>query len=120
MDDLVMWFGEQLDEDERVALYFRDEAPHGVADCGEAHGDLWYQGRMVVDGARVLAEVEAKRAILDDFRGSAKWADERLAEGKPDAQAYAMRAGGLLDVIRLLAEPYRERPGYRPEWAPER
>ncbi|MEV5940656.1 DUF6221 family protein [Streptomyces sp. NPDC051994] len=56
--------------------------------------------------ARVLAEVEAKRRILDGIAG----AD---AEG-----AYITATFTAMDVLRLLALPYAGHPGYREEWRP--
>lgn len=53
------------------------------------------------DPARVLREVEAKRRMLDDV-----W-------GGPDHEE-------MWDHhVRLLALPYAQHPGYRPEWAPD-
>lgn len=49
------------------------------------------------DPARVLAEVEAKRRIIEH---EDHWAEDDR-------------------VLHLLALPYREHPDYRPAWAPE-
>jgi hypothetical protein len=54
--------------------------------------------------ARVLAEVEVKRAIVT--RAKALW--------DSDAEGY----GAGLDILQLLALPYADHPDYRPEWAP--
>jgi hypothetical protein len=52
----------------------------------------------------VLAEVDAKRRILDEC-------------------GWAVKNGGgsafVLPVLRLLALPYADHPDYRPDWAPE-
>jgi hypothetical protein len=58
------------------------------------------------DPARVLAEVAAKRRILDDC---ASYVDE---EGDAVTDGLSWR------VVALLAVPYAGNAGYRPEWAP--
>lgn len=64
------------------------------------------------DPARVLREVEAKRRMLGIHRPYVP---------EPD-QACLGCAGGIMfsacPVIRLLALPYADRPGYREEWRP--
>lgn len=146
MDDLVTWLGVQLDGDERVARAAVAPFLKGrwrfdgtlssvgpVVVTGDATDDRWVRdGNKSVwtcddpedscseiaalwdaegehmarwDPARVLAEVEAKRAILDEFR-------RELADDLTNESA--------LWVLAVLALPYRDRPGYRPEWAPDR
>lgn len=73
------------------------------------------------DPARVLAEVEAKRRILD----LASLAAQREAQ-KPGYDTVArletalakVTAPELERVVRLLALPYADQPGYRDEWRP--
>jgi hypothetical protein len=60
------------------------------------------------DPARVLAEVEAKRRILDWLDKSEDWMFDKSYGGQPDCDA----------VRALLALPYATRPGYRDEWRP--
>jgi hypothetical protein len=56
------------------------------------------------DPARVLAEVVAKRRILDLFTPPvSEWGSETLR---------------LYGLAQLLALPYADRPGYREEWRP--
>lgn len=76
----------------------QSDDPQSMADAG--HIARW-------DPTRVLAEVDAKRRMLD-------WCDRMtLVDG----------AGGLMArdarvFRRLLAQPYAERDGYREEWRP--
>lgn len=86
--DLVAFLRERLDEDERD--------PGG-----------W-------SPARVLAEVDAKRRILDGFEPAL--AQEELDPADMENQAVL---GTLERVAALLALPYAEHPDYRPEWAPD-
>ena len=60
------------------------------------------------DPARVLAECEVKRRIVD----LAREARETDGAGYATADAY------MRDVLRLLALPYAEHPDYRDEWKP--
>ncbi len=111
--DLVPWLRAQLDEVEgvaRQALDRRDEA--------------WWWDKPDPDSAaehlialfrpeRVLAEVEAKRRLLDEY-------DAALNRGRNHPGDLA-NAGALLTVIRvlkLIALPHADRSGYREEWRP--
>lgn len=131
MDDLAAWLTARLDEDERVALAVRaddrrwdwaagDEtvgsAGGSYVACGPWGGDVNAEFAAHIarwDPARVLAEVEAKRAILRLAAKVRAWTD-----GSAGATAgYA--AVVISDSLRALALPYRDRAGYRPEWAPQ-
>lgn len=110
VDDLVAWLGAQLKEDERVARA-QDEhlsghdRPLDLADP--------------TDPARVLADVAAKRKILDQFWDTSATFKHFLADedaGMPKLIALRAKQVALLDVLRALAEPYAGRPGWRPEW----
>lgn len=76
------------------------------------------------DPARVLREVEAKRAILDEHDPGYP-----VTYPKPSGQPTCgvCHAGGWdwepekwpCATVRHLAAVYRDRPGYDPAWAPE-
>lgn len=128
MVDLVEWLRAQLNEDEaaaeaclplhlRVGRFRGKEVPRwritksgrGIID--EDGGTLRAQqifpaeAEHVIrhDPARVLREIDAKRRIIAE-----------AAEYEPGISGYAeMHA-----VLRLLALPYADRPGFREEWAP--
>jgi hypothetical protein len=86
------------------------------------------------DPARVLAEVDAKRRIVDAYRAAfvrkaTTWRNyARWANGKPDRRYPVLgrlpKHGeeadipGLYLALRLLALPYSDHPDYRQEWAP--
>ena len=128
MDDLVTWLRAQLDEDERVAQEaaqsagepeWRDgvllsgnvkgiDVDEGTVVMGPWSGELFEVGEHIArhDPGRVLVEVAAKRRILDDC---ASYVDD---EGDAVTDGLSVR------VIALLALPFVDRPGYRPEWAP--
>ncbi|WTW93642.1 DUF6221 family protein [Streptomycetaceae bacterium NBC_01309] len=67
------------------------------------------------DPQRVLAEVAAKRAMIDAYeksRGQDTWGDPQLSgwlEGKAD---------GLLIALQVLATAHADHPDYREEWKP--
>lgn len=141
MDDLTQWLNEQLDEDERIARaashvlrngahwsldeWHGREQPHSLIAQGTAEQPVAL-GHFTADPvpteqalhiaahdpARVLREVEAKRRLLDIHR-------PYVAE---PGQACLGCAGGIeferCPVVRLLALPYADRPGYRDEWRP--
>ena len=62
---------------------------------------------------RVLAEVDAKRRILNEY-------DKALGRRKqyPDDLPGAGALLTMVHVVKLLALPYADRPGYRDEWKP--
>lgn len=62
------------------------------------------------DPARVLAEIQAKRAILD-------WAEDAMdVDDEHDTQQTAGRAEARF-VLPLLAQPYAGQDGWREQWA---
>ncbi|MBQ1164189.1 hypothetical protein KBZ21_40005, partial [Streptomyces sp. A73] len=69
-------------------------------------GDAWFIARH--SPARVLAEVDAKRGLLDR---DADVADMDYEDNEPE-YAYG-RATGLGEAVRLLALPYASHPDYR-------
>ena len=66
------------------------------------------------DPARVLAEVDAKRRILDEELVPAL---RDYDTERPDL-AKDVRYDIAARVLQLLALPYADRPGYREEWRP--
>lgn len=100
MDELVAYIRRALDEDERsirtwAACCFHIEA------CDETGG---YLERF--DEDRMLADIAAKRRILDLWSNDAKY---------PDWDAGY--EGAMDDVVKLLAQPYAGGEGWRPELA---
>ncbi|WP_326806045.1 DUF6221 family protein [Streptomyces sp. NBC_01788] len=148
MDGLVQWLRDQLDEDEQVAraagggwrelpknwVSLRSsgvgQAPaHRVAlvlDEGERAHIVRH------DPARVLRELDAKRRILALYATAIegrtalrarmreaieKDSDEFTRLHRQESELLEM-AGRMAPVVRLLALPYVDRPGYREEWRP--
>jgi hypothetical protein len=124
MDDLIAFLRAQLDEDERVAREAGQDRPDWKFDhafdghypysreLGISAGTTQAPGYVDPpqaehiarwDPARVLAEVEAKRRILDDYE-------------REDLTLSPEHWSTLEDVIRALAQPYAGRPGWREEW----
>lgn len=133
MDDLVQWLRDQLDEDERIAKAVR--VPH---DWHQGPGDdpEWTDAEMVCmwppefhtpyerdkhwrglslegselaahiaahDPARVLREIAAKRRMIGRINSHAAIMGWDEVHG---------------DLLRSLALPYADRPGYREDWRP--
>ena len=103
MSDLVEFLRARLDEDERRARLALN-AGDGFLDAEPA--EFWYdsEGRSWLPG-RVLAEVEAKRRIIER-----DWSD--LDDGWYDG--WYVQA----DTLKLLALPYADHLDYREEWRP--
>ncbi|MDX3835625.1 DUF6221 family protein [Streptomyces europaeiscabiei] len=83
------------------------------------------------DPARVLREIDAKRQLLGQYVSAAKSAEDlgaardRLsAQGRDtlmtglELESAIHRRDTLRGVLRLLAAPYSDRPGFREEWSP--
>jgi hypothetical protein len=128
VDDLFAFVRRLVDEDERVALAASDGDPSWVIRKPEPGDPSWYSptllGKSLIsscdpatltpeegehiarwDPARVLAEVKAKRRMLDRCEH-----DLRSFVGSP-----AQVATSYL-VVKQLAQPYAGQDGWREEW----
>ena len=125
MDELVEWYGQQLDEDERIARATTWEGSGNklgwelVASATiDVGGDEFYVGdrtianhMMAWEPARVLREIDAKRRMLERH-----------------AARYSEPAGGMICAhdghrwpcpdVRDFAAVYADRPGYKESWRP--
>jgi hypothetical protein len=125
MTDLVVWLRQQIDEDE---IAWQMVAARDVVEL--LHGEPL--------APRMLADIKAKRAILelheswpvlvetqpkfstttDDLGNMAMQMSSRIAW--LTNQEYRERFGDeppTSPIVRLLAQPYAGRPGWREEWA---
>lgn len=111
MDDLVTWLRAQLDDDEQMLRALDSTALNGI------DSTAGWGARAYIE--RGLAEVDAKRRILDDVVDEASGLDAQVdgefRVGRRDTKAEPY-LGDVL--VRLLAAPYADRPGYREEWRP--
>lgn len=133
MDELARWLGEQLDEDGRIARAAAAESEEhwspGDKNVSDSVNSAEYGSPVVIgpyeyldwairehiaewDPARALREIDSKRQLLTLHR-------PYVAE---PGQACLGCAGGIewetCPVVRLLALPYADRPGYQDEWRP--
>lgn len=114
MDDLVQWLRAQLDEDERIARACPGNGEWSAEDIAVYGPDLSVEVRAHMaehDPRRVLAEVDAKRRIIDLHKG----VNDYCAECDLVRSNYPYHP---CTTLRLLALPYADRPGYREEWRP--
>jgi hypothetical protein len=143
-DDLVAFLRARLDEDEAAARAVQPDprmSPRDPIEFILANQDLSLPSTEAAEKfivshtpARVLAEVEAKRRIIDDLIGERHdvvdgdcWyccpaATEERDGGQRDDDRLGKpcdcgRDARLLRRLRLLALPYANRPGYKDEWA---
>ena len=135
-DDLATWLRAQLDDDERLAKTAGGEHPHwtttdegdvtqvGTGGSGYLANGPWGSSLFEVgehiarhDPARVLAEVDAKRRILDEH--TCRCPDPDCQDcGACSGPHHADPAPAPCTTLRLLALPYAGQPGYRDEWRP--
>ena len=122
----------RLDEDEAEALYVTGDYAHhatewkcwstGVLDTGAPWPDGSHalgDGPLVYhiirwDPARVLAEVAAKRAILERVDDQ----EQPLSDGHWESTGYDEYwvADREPELLRLLAQPYASHPDFDPAW----
>ncbi|MEV6548040.1 DUF6221 family protein [Streptomyces sp. NPDC051597] len=148
MDDLVQFLRDRLDEDERTSRLAADETggtwrayykqivavnPKFGEDPADANTSEVAAHIARHDPARVLREVEAKRRIVDAYLppGVSPHPGEPCInyDGQGPAEydefdpcvrhviANERRFHGDY-MLRLLALPYADQPGYRKEWRP--
>ena len=115
MDELITWLRGVLDEDERLAR----EATHYNMITIESRSRSEEDHARRHDPESVLADIAAKRAILDArgsdaFQAAAVTLTDAGWDGVP---ADALDAAWLY-LVRLLASAYAGRPGYRRDRQP--
>ncbi|WP_030670760.1 DUF6221 family protein [Streptomyces rimosus] len=120
MDDLVQFLRDRLDEDEAVARACAGDGGWDASNIAIYGPDLAPEVREHMarhDPARVLAEVEAKRQIIElcepplvDVTGYGPVESRDYIPGEGEAWG--------LPVLKRLALPYANHPDYREEWRP--
>ena len=108
MDELITWLRGVLDEDERLAR----EATHYNMITIESRSRAEEDHARRHDPAAVLADIAAKRAILDKWHVKTRWASRHPSTDFGDGEIWGIEA-----ALRLLASAYADRPGYRDEWS---
>jgi hypothetical protein len=129
--DLVAFLRGRLDEDEQTAqaaikpeemhpwgdVQLPRQPPEAWPDEVRGHlGGTWGEHCARHDPLRVLAEVQAKRGIIDGLQG-----DLAAATGLVPAEALGAGLGRefqAMAILRWLALPYASHPDYRAEWSP--
>jgi hypothetical protein len=112
MDDLATWLLAQLDDEERAARAVQEGFASYDGDGRPSYSDIdgmpAREAEHIArwDPARVLAEVDVRRRILELYGVST---DRQL-----DPTAWEL----MKHAVRALALPYADRPGYREEWRP--
>jgi hypothetical protein len=88
-------------------------AATGPADHPQSMADATFIA--LNDPQFVLADVAAKRRIVDEFGDAGEWLPAKRDDDEPE-YAYG-RARTLHEVIKLLAAPFASHPDYDPAWA---
>jgi hypothetical protein len=135
MDDLVQFLRDRLDEDERAARRagdsFRQVGETGVIvategdraeECASANWAGIAEHIVRHDPARVLAEVDVKRQLLDEVLAyeakiDGEWGDCHTADAIAAGQCPEIQPKDIT-ALRLLALPYADHPAFKPEWRP--
>ncbi len=122
MDDLLAFLAARLDESGQRMRRLLAEVQHADLACKDPKllgrvipgWSLWPE----VEQALVerLAEVAAKRAVLDAYAEAEHLQRVGWDNDEPSKYEYMAREEALEKVVRLLAQPYAGRPGWREEW----
>jgi hypothetical protein len=129
MSDLTAFLLARIGEDEESAreaatwedgMYFEPWQAH-IPQAGYFNSEMPY-GAVEFSAARVLAECEAKRRIVEEHRES--YAGSKRCE--VCAKDAHLEYGDVVvdwvrfpcPTMRLLALPYADHPDYRQEWTP--
>lgn len=147
MDELVQWLRVQLDADDRLARQACGDDGWVVGEralCGCCVDIRSGKGALVCtlddrdaphiaewDPARVLREADAKRQVLGRYDKAGQAVEELSARRnllhargedvlmvELGLESAIHGRDALAGVLRLLALPYADRPGYREEWRP--
>lgn len=111
MGDLATWLRAQLAEDEREINRHPDGNDDFLGGDLVATEEQNYPAApyLAMSKTRALAELDAKRRILDHV-------ERELSD--PGGDNPYWYEDKMSSVLRLLALPYADRPGYREEWRP--
>lgn len=118
MDGLVEWLTAILDEDERVAQQIPDGEEFPINGLWVVDDyDITQNYLLVTSKRAVLADIAAKRAILDQHRFY-------LGGGAREQLCQTCGGEGVMNVvswpcntIRLVTSAYAHRDGFDPAWA---
>ena len=99
---LVEFLKARLNEDEQAAKAW---LPFGNPDAAAREHIARH------DPARVLAEVEAKRRILDEY-------EQATGQYATHSQVSAGEEIGLRFALKAIGLPYADHPDYDPAWRP--
>ncbi len=102
LDDLVAFLRARYDEAQHVIQQAAED--YFYADGHGRAVRAWFDHWSPDNPDGMLAEIEAKRAILD-------WIVGELADDETDETAQWL--------LRVKAQPYASHSGYREEWKPE-
>lgn len=107
-DDMLTWLRAQLDERERIALAARDAPPDPGTTLDLPPEGPWADFEAVMTPEQVLADIAAKRAMLERTMPPAGLSVYTGLEGPALSEA----------VRRLIALPFADRDGYQEGWRP--
>ena len=109
----------RLDEDEARAKKAQDEwnAEYAMYEWEDLPDEVFAHAR-THDPARVLREVEAKRAILELAKEASGLDDTVDAEFRSGPRDTASEPYVGDRILRALATVYRDHPDYDPAWTP--
>lgn len=146
MEDLITWLRGVLDADESAAKAVRrlawesdgritvsgdvagvwvlgdDGDPVAIAQCATAEDGEGVDPRVIAthialhDPEQVLADVAAKRAILElHDQSGVRWVGFPRAD-RQESYCVHDQQGAPCHTVRLLASAHRHRPGWKQEW----
>ncbi|SFL54659.1 DUF6221 family protein [Geodermatophilus ruber] len=112
--DLVEFLLARIAEDEQTARRAAGDSPT-TATAPLRVATEPGRGEVVAPVARVLAECEAKRIVVEQYRAVARVVD---SYGGLEQLAIMFVVDALEGALTALALPYAYHPDYREEWRP--
>lgn len=120
--DIAEFLLARIAEDEAKAQEIRAFTDRAAVARLSDHGTGVLLGEVVVfDPARVLAECEAKRRIVElhkPWHGSYECPTCADGASEDHGEVVVDRLRAPCPTLRLLAPPYADHPDYQPVWSP--
>lgn len=113
--NLERWTAVKYADEESGRNWRVDAEPRCVVDAVAEEDALFIACH---DPARVLAGVEAKRAVLSEWAAFSGILEGQAMRGQPADTVMAFQVRVIEGIMRKLCTEWAAHPGYRPAWKP--
>lgn len=120
IDDMAEFMEERVNEDEQAA-----KALDGATTLAGAVPDFYGAGGPAAQAfwerfgpRRILAVVEAKRAVLSEWAAFSGLVEGQVRRGEPVDKVMLFKVRVIEGTMRKLCTEWAVHPGYKAEWKP--